>query len=127
MLKGLRHLMLLLVAFALVSGTTTGFARASQSVAPMAMDGMPCTMAKPAPVSETMPASMSGDAKPMTPCKGMTHDCVKQMGCVAVSALPARFVVHETAVRYGVVNYPIFSAKLAGLDHQPDPFPPRTA
>lgn len=119
MLKGLRHFLLLLVAFALVSGTTAEFARAAQYVAPMTMDGMPCNMA--------MPMSASGDTKPMAPCKGITPDCLKLMGCVTVTALPTRYTTHVIVVQYGSVNYPTLSSKLTGLDHRPDPFPPRTA
>lgn len=119
MLKGLRHFLLLLVAFALVSGTTAEFARAAQYGAPMTMDGMPCNM--------TMPASASGDTKPMAPCKGATPDCLKLMGCITVTALPAHDTTHGIVVQYGVVDYPTFSSKLTGLDHRPDPFPPRTA
>lgn len=119
MLKGLRHLVLLLVAFALVSGTTAELASAAQYVAPMTMDGMPCNMA--------MPMSASGDTKPVAPCKGMTSDCLKLMGCVTVTALPARYTTHAIVVQYGVVDYPTFSSELTGLDHRPDPFPPRTA
>jgi hypothetical protein len=48
MLKGLRHILRLLVVFALVSGTTGELARAGQHGAPMTMDGMPCDMAMPA-------------------------------------------------------------------------------
>lgn len=122
MLKGLRHFLLVLVAFALVSGTTAEFARvaqAAQYVAPMTMDGVPCNMA--------MPMSASGDTKPMAPCKSMTPDCLKLMGCVTVTALPARYTTHAIVVQYGVVDYPTFSSELTGLDHRPDPFPPRTA
>ncbi len=87
MLKGLRHILLLLVALALVSGTTTELARAAQDVAPMTMDGMPCTMA--------MPASASGETTPMAPCKGMTPGCIKLVGCVTVVALHARYTMHD--------------------------------
>jgi hypothetical protein len=114
-----RRILFLLVAFALVSGTTAEFARAAQYVAPMTMDGMPCNMA--------MPMSVSGDTKPIAPCKGMTSDCLKLMGCVTVTALPTRYTTQAIVVEYGVVGYPTFSSKLTGLDHRPDPFPPRTA
>lgn len=119
MVWALRRILLLLVAFAFVSGTMAEFARAAQYIAPMTMDGMPCNMA--------MPMSASGDTKPMVPCKGTTSDCLKLMGCVAVTALPARHTTHIIVVQYGVVDYPTFSSKLTGLDHRPDPFPPRTA
>lgn len=118
MLKVLRHILLVLIAFAFVGGTPMEFAWAAQHVGPMAMDGMPCSMG--------MPASASGDTKPMAPCKGMTPDCPKMLGCATTSALPAGFATHVFVVEYSVVGYPIFSSKLDSLDHKPDPFPPRT-
>ncbi|TAL76371.1 MAG: hypothetical protein EPN75_14490, partial [Beijerinckiaceae bacterium] len=101
-----RRILLLLGAFALLSGTTAEFARATQYVTPMAMDGVPCNMA--------MPMSASGDTKPMAPCKGMTPDCLKLMGCITVTALPARYTTHGIVVQYGVVDYPAFSSELTG-------------
>jgi hypothetical protein len=82
------------------------------------MAGMPCDMA--------MPASASGDTKPMAPCKGMTPDCIKLMGCVTVSALPARYLTHELAVQYSMIGYWASFSKLASLDREPEPLPPRT-
>jgi hypothetical protein len=118
MLKAVRHILVLLIAFAIVGGTTSELARSAQYTAPMTMAGMPCDMA--------MPASASGDTKPMPPCKGMTPDCIKLMGCVTVTALPARFLTHEMTVQYSTVAYWKASSKLAGLDHEPEPLPPRT-
>src|ERR1700722_12179734 len=93
MLKVVRRFLILLIAFAVVGGTTTELARSAQYGAPMTMAGMPCDMAMPA----------SGDTKPMPPCKGMTPDCIKLMGCVTVTALPARFPTHRMTVRYSMV------------------------
>ncbi|MDB5363174.1 MAG: hypothetical protein JWO51_4471, partial [Rhodospirillales bacterium] len=67
------------------------------------------------------------DAAPMTPCKGMTADCIKQMGCVTVAALPVPFITHESAVQYGAIDYWASHPKLVSLDHEPEPLPPRTA
>jgi hypothetical protein len=119
MLKAVRHFLVLLIAFAIVGGTTSELARSAQYVvAPMTMAGMPCDMA--------MPAAASGDTKPMPPCKGMTPDCIKLMGCVTVTALPARFRIHEITVQYSAVDYWTVSSELASLDHEPEPLPPRT-
>lgn len=115
-----RHLLLLLVAFALVGGTASELARAAEYGPVAAMADMPCDMATPASASD-------GDATPMAPCKGMTADCIKQMGCVTVQALPAHFMVHESAVRYSAIGYWTTLSKLVSLDSEPEPLPPRTA
>ena len=120
MLRLFRHVLLLLVAVAVIGGTTSELARAAKYGPVAAMADMPCDM--------TMPSAMSGDdAKPMAPCKGMTPDCIKQMGCVTVQALPAHFSAHESAVEYGAVDYWASHGELVSLDHEPEPIPPRTA
>lgn len=123
MLRICRHFLLLLIAFAIIGGTTSELAYSAQYIAPMTMAGMPCDMA--------IPASASGDTKPMPPCKGMTPDCIKLMGCVligcvTVTALPTGFLTHEITVRYSTVTYWTGSSTPASLDHEPEPFPPRT-
>ena len=50
----------------------------------MVMGDMPCDMA--------MPMADAGHGAPMAPCKGLTPECIKQMGCVANVALPIRLV-----------------------------------
>ena len=120
MTRLLRHLLLLLVAFALVGGTTSELARAAAYGPVTAMAEMPCDMAM-------QTAASDDDAVPMAPCKGMTADCIKQMGCVTVAALPVPFSAHESAVEYGAVDYWASHAELVSLDHEPEPLPPRTA
>ncbi len=112
-----RRILLLLVAFAIIGGTTSEVARSAEYGGLMAMAGMPCGMA--------MPASIAGDTKPM-PRKGMTADCIKQMGCVTATALPAPFLTHASTVRYSAVDYWTPVIRLAGLIHEPEPLPPRT-
>jgi hypothetical protein len=118
MFRLLRHILLLLVAFAIVSGTTSELARSAQYGSILVTAGMPCDMA--------MPTSASGDTKPMAPCKGMTPDCIKAMGCVTVSALPAHFLTHESTIQYSTIDYWTSFSKLISLDHEPEPLPPRT-
>ncbi|HLZ66547.1 MAG TPA: hypothetical protein VKQ29_09965 [Aliidongia sp.] len=120
MIRLLRHLLLLLVAFAIIGGTTSELARAAAYGPVAAMADMPCDMAMPTSAS-------GGDATPMAPCKGMTADCIKQMGCVTVQALPAHFISHETAVQYSTVDYWASFSKLVSLAPEPEPLPPRTA
>ena len=120
MVHVLRHILLALVALALVGGTTSDFARAAAYGPVMATMEVPCDMA--------MPMSASGDdAKPMPPCKGLTADCIKQMGCVTVVGLPVPFTAREATVHYAAVAYWSPLAKLVSLDRQPEPQPPRTA
>ena len=116
MVRLFRHIMLVLAAFALVVGSTAEVVRAAP-LAPMA--GEPCDMAMPDQAS-------GGDATPM-PCKGLTPDCIKQMGCVAVIGLPANSYAHETIVQYGTVDFWASLSKLESLDPEPEPLPPRTA
>lgn len=118
MLRCLRTLLLVLVAIAVVGGTTTQLARSMQPAAPMTMAGMPC--------GATMPGMGAGPAKPMTPCKGMTPDCIKQLGCVADVGLPARLATGQLAPSFDTVAYWSAWIKPAGVDCGPEPLPPRT-
>jgi hypothetical protein len=72
-------------------------AQSAQNAGPMTMSGMPCDMMM-------MSAAGADHGKPMAPCKGMTPDCIKQMGCVTDVAVPAllvndEFVAHGSARR----------------------------
>jgi hypothetical protein len=112
--------MLALIAFAIVGGTTVQLAQSSQYAAPMAMAGMPCGM--------MMSMADAGHGEPMVPCKGMTPDCIKQMGCIVVDvALPARLASTDVTVALSTVAYWSAWSEMAGLAREPEPFPPRTA
>ena len=118
MIRLLRPLLLVLVAFAIVSGPGSQLARAARYGAAMTMAGDGSEMA--------MPAHAGGHPKPTMPCKGMTSDCVKQMACavdIAVQAKPAivKLVGADSAVDY----WPAWSA-VARLAYAPEPLPPRT-
>jgi hypothetical protein len=115
MLRRLRLFLLVLIAFAVVGGTSTQLAQ----LAPMTMAGMPCSMA--------MPDADAGHGAPLAPCKGMTADCIKQMCCATVVALPARFVTIEVADHFSDVDYWSAWSKLANFVREPEPLPPRTA
>jgi len=126
MLKLLRHVLFLIVAAALLGGTVSGAAPVP-AYADMAA-GMPCSMAMSdsksadTKMADTKPAN----TKPGAPCQGMTKDCIDQMGCIAVTALPAHFLIHDSAVRYSSVDYRVSPARLDSLDLVPEPLPPRT-
>jgi hypothetical protein len=118
MIRVLRHLLLVLIAFAIVGGTTAQLAQSAQYAAPMTMAGMPCDM--------VMPATGADHGKPMAPCKGMTPDCIKVMGCVTDVALPARLMSHEFAAQFTTVDYWTAVPALADRVSTPEPLPPRT-
>ncbi|HVJ54928.1 MAG TPA: hypothetical protein VM689_20880 [Aliidongia sp.] len=119
MCRWLRNMLFLIVAGALIGGTTLELAHSASYGSVLVSADMPCDMA--------MAASASGDAKPMPPCKGMTPECIKLMGCVTVSALPGHFLIHEAVMQYSVIDYWTSVFELDGLDREPEPLPPRTA
>jgi hypothetical protein len=114
----LRQILFALIAFAMVGGTTTQLARAAASVAPMTMAGVPCDM--------SMPTAGAERGSPMVPCKGMTPDCIKQMGCVADTGLPVRVASHASAARFSAVEYWDIRSEVTGFIYAPEPLPPRT-
>ncbi len=117
MVSLLRRVLIVLVAFAIASGTTPQLARSAERG--MVTVGMPCDMVVPM-------QAMDGQTKPMAPCKKMTADCIKQMGCVVDLALPARLVVYGNVAKYIPVNYWLAWSSLAGVEREPEPLPPRT-
>lgn len=119
MIHRLRQLLLVLIAFAFVGGTSSRLARSAEYAAPMAMAGMPCDM--------MMSHAGMQDDMPMPPCKGMTPDCIKQMGCVTDAAFPARTLSIDLAVHLSNVDYWSVSSTLADFVREPEPLPPRTA
>lgn len=118
MLRVVRHLLFVLIAFALVGGTTSELAHATEYAAPMTMAGMPCDM--------MMPTADADHGKPMAPCKGMTPDCIKMIGCVTDVALPARLMRLAFAGQFTTVNYWTALSRLADRVSTPEPLPPRT-
>ncbi len=117
MSEAVRRCLVLLVAIAIIGGQSFQLARASE--AGIVVAGMPCSMSMPAHAAD-------GHSKPVAPCKTMTGDCMKQMGCVADVALPARFAAACCTLHYTHVAYWSAGTGLGGLVREPDPFPPRT-
>lgn len=115
-----RRLLFVLIAFAVVGGTTTQLAQAAQYVAPTAMASIPCDM--------TMPAAGGDHDKPAAPCKRVAPDCLKLMGCVAVTdiGLPSRLVSPEFTAQVSAVEFWPALSKQTGLASAPEPNPPRT-
>lgn len=112
MLSFAHRLLAVLIAFAVIGGPSTQSAPPTQQAMAAVM---PCDMAMP-------------DAgTPMAPCKGLTSDCVKQMGCVVNLALPARLPSTDMVFVASLVAYWSAGSLLVGVARQPEPLPPRTA
>lgn len=113
-----RFLLVLIVA-AVIGGPLVHLTQLPQLVPPMAMAGMPCDMA--------MPMADAGRGAPTAPCKGLTPECMKQMGCVANVALPIRLADSDTSFVFSPVTYWSPRSLMAGVARTPEPLPPRTA
>ncbi len=119
MLKAARRFLLVLIVFAVIGAPVVHLAQpAAAAMASMAMADMPCDMA--------MPMADAGHGAPMVPCKGLTPECIKQMGCVANAALPARLADNDTVFAFGPVAYWFAWFEVTGVAHIPEPLPPRT-
>jgi hypothetical protein len=119
MVQRLRQLLLLLLAFAFIGGTSAQLARAAEYAAPMDVMSMPCDMT-------TMSHAGMPDDQPMPPCKGLTPDCIKQMGCVTDAGLPARTISLDFAVHLSDVDYWSAWSSVDDFVREPEPLPPRT-
>lgn len=118
MVHRMRQILLVLIAFAFIGGTWSQLARSTEYAAPIVMAGMPCDV--------MMSHAGMPDDKSIPPCKGMTPDCIKQMGCISDAALPARTVSLDIAVAFSDVDYWSARRKLAEFVRKPEPLPPRT-
>lgn len=114
-----RQILFALLGFAIISGSNPLLAMHARPFDPTTMIDMPCDM--------EMSGMGTGHEKPTQPCDSMAHDCIKHMCCVTISVPPADLPIHETAVEYSVVAYWASASKLAGVDREPEHFPPRTA
>lgn len=118
MLRLVQRLLAVLVAFALIGGPSLQLAQPAQATASTFSAEMPCagmaSMADP------------GQGTPMAPCKGLTPDCIKQMGCVVDVAVPARLAATAVVFASSPVAYWSALSLMAGVSRQPEPLPPRT-
>lgn len=115
MLRIIRLTLAALVAVAFVLGGMGSIASANSS---MVLAASPCGM------EQSM--SHANDIKPMAPCKGIKADCVNQMGCISMTAIPAHVVIFQSTVKYRAIDYQMSFSKLDSLDLTPEPLPPRT-
>jgi hypothetical protein len=72
----------------------------------------------------TAMAQASKPAGDPLPCKGLTLDCIKQMGCVGVPSLLPSADVLATSVVYAAIIYWPARPQLDGVSREPDLFPP---
>ena len=114
-----RNFLAMLVVFAIIGGPSMHPAQSAGFSAPLTMADMPC---------DGM-ASMAdaGQGTPMAPCKGLTPDCIKQMGCVVDVGLPARLAMVGDTVVFSKVAYWAAGSAMAGVVREPEPLPPRIA
>ncbi len=118
MLQALHRILLVLIAIAMIGGTTSKLARSAEYNA--AVVETPCNV--------MMSAQASDDrAMPMPPCKTMTVDCLKNFDCVTDIALRARLAAFEVLAHPTSVDYWSAWSDLAGLVRVPEPIPPRMA
>ena len=127
MLKVAHRLLLVIVVFALVGATSIQLAHSAKFSVSIISAGMPCDMMMPvadAAAGQTVVDESHGT--PMAPCKGMTPDCIKQMGCITDPGFPARLTVTDFSVPSILVSYWYSRSVMAGLHRIPEPMPPRT-
>ncbi|MDQ2893631.1 MAG: hypothetical protein M3R64_11175 [Pseudomonadota bacterium] len=113
----LHHLRLFLFAIAVFGlfGQSTAMAMATAGgvSAPMAsMTGMTCA---------DMPAPGSPQK---APCKGMTLQCIAQMGCAAPAVLAPTMFSPREHIRSGHRHHSTQAARLIGRSDEPFPDPP---
>jgi hypothetical protein len=113
-----RHMLVILIVIAFLGGTAQAqpclqIADGAGTGEMAAMD-MPCDQMK----------GMDAAGRDM-PCKGLTPECVKQMGCVTIPALVERFASNVVSIGYSKVVYASPSSDSEGLSRKPDLLPPR--
>lgn len=107
-----RRLLIVLIAVALAGGMGVGRVHAVAT-------GMPCGMMM-------MPVAGSGAHAKPAPCKGMTTDCIKRLGCAVDAGLPSSRAGGLTVVRISATRYWPLPCRVTGWIMPPDPWPPRT-
>lgn len=113
----MRRFLVVLVAFAVIGGTTSKLAWSAE-YGPAAV-GTPCDVMILAQADDVHSA-------PLASCKMIQVNCLKQLGCVADTAFPARFASLDVVAHHTSVNFWATWSNLAGVVREPEPLPPRT-
>jgi hypothetical protein len=117
MVKLLRQLLVVLLAFAVTGAAPSRHAHASASEASMAIVAMGCCPAAAQPQAAI---------RCPEPASGMKTDCTDHACCVEGAVLPDRFAAGRPVVHNDVVAYWPAGLRLAGIASTPEPLPPRT-
>jgi hypothetical protein len=114
----LRGLLVAVTVLAFLGGTTV------QAMPLLTASGMAAKASVPCDHMAAM--GQPGSAVPghKAPCKGITPDCVKQMGCIGIPSLPVRAGVLVTPASYITITYWPPQETLGGLSLKPNLFPP---
>ena len=119
----LRRLLIVLTGLAFLVGATVHAMPRAEFMASGCMDAAQTATgdccAKMAMKDHATPAPMK-----QVPCKGISLDCAKQLGCISSPALPAPSTALGSPTAYGRVAYWPPLASRAGLSIKPDLFPP---
>lgn len=119
----LRRLLIVLTGLAFLIGAAVQAMPPVESMASARMDA-----AKTATLDccATMAMKYPATSAPMkqVPCKGISLDCAKQLGCISLPALPALSTALGLPTAYARVAYWPPATSRAGLSLQPGLFPP---
>ena len=108
---------MVLTAFAFLGGATLQAMSVEKAQTGQAMQAnMPCDQM----------AGMMQNTNPggQAPCKGITPDCIKQMGCIGIPSLPSGHTLSKP-VTYAAIRYSQPQQRLQSVSPEPDLFPPR--
>ena len=119
----LRRFLIAVTGFAFLDGAVVGAMPPVESMAPACMGA-----AKTATGDCCAKMAMKDHAAPgpmkQVPCKGISLDCAKQVGCISSPALPAPSTALGSPTAYGRVAYCSHLASRSGRSIKPDLFPP---
>jgi hypothetical protein len=115
----LRRLLIVLTGLSFLIGATVHAMLPAAACMDAAQPAVDDCCVKMAMNDHATPAPMK-----QVPCKGMSLDCAKQVGCVSSPALPAPSTALWSPTAYEHVAYCSPVASRAGLSIKPDLFPP---
>jgi len=120
--KIIREFVVVLTSFAFVAGLTL------QVAPPSAASVTVLVQAPSVPIHDCaeMAADSTSALTPMkVPCRGMTPECMKAMGCIGLLALPLHFAQVGSTICYNRVVFSSRREVSQGLGIEPLLFPPR--
>jgi hypothetical protein len=119
----LRRLLVVLTGLAFLAGATVQAMPRAELTTSACMDAAQTATgnccARMAMKDHATPAPMK-----QVPCKGISLDCAKEVGCISSPALPAPSTAVGTPTAYGRVAYWTPAVSGAGLSIKPNLFPP---